>query len=498
MLIHGYRLFLIFLSVFILAIVGSQLSSLADDRPPNVVLILADDLGYSDVGCFGATDISTPNLDTLAKEGSRFTSFYVAQAVCTASRAALMSGCYPNRVGMAGALNHTSTIGIHPDEWLLPEMFKERGYATICIGKWHLGTVPELRATRHGFDEWFGIPYSNDNSLYHPVLSKEMPPLPLHDGDRVVELDPDQSQFTRRFTDRAIQFIERHKDEPFFVYLPHVMPHVPIFASDSFKGSSRRGLFGDVVQELDTSIGDLLKTLDRLKLSDNTIIIFFSDNGPWLSYGEHAGSARPFREGKLTTYEGGMRSPLIVRWPNHVPASRVSDQPWMALDLLPTLTDIVGGKKPDKKIDGISMKEFLLGADTPKQAHDAIWFYAGDELHAVRQGKWKLHFKHPYLTTAGEPGKGGKPSNWGKAAPRSIKDSSMDAIASRHGQRVAQQEVALYDLESDPGETRNVASEHSDIVQALTNLGSAARADLGDSLTGEKGTGRREHADIAR
>lgn len=223
MLIHGYRLFLIFLSVFILAIVGSQLSSLADDRPPNVVLILADDLGYSDVGCFGATDISTPNLDTLAKEGSRFTSFYVAQAVCTASRAALMSGCYPNRVGMAGALNHTSTIGIHPDEWLLPEMFKERGYATICIGKWHLGTVPELRATRHGFDEWFGIPYSNDNSLYHPVLSKEMPPLPLHDGDRVVELDPDQSQFTRRFTDRAIQFIERHKDEPFFVYLPHVM-----------------------------------------------------------------------------------------------------------------------------------------------------------------------------------------------------------------------------------------------------------------------------------
>lgn len=273
------------LALFILLMTARYGLNGADrnERPPNVIIILADDLGYSDVGCFGATDIRTPHIDAMAKAGTRFTNFYVAQPVCTASRAALMSGCYPNRVGLGGALNHTSRNGIHPDEWLLPEMFRERGYATACIGKWHLGTVPSLRATRHGFDEWLGIPYSNDNSKYHPVLSSQMPPLPLHDGDRVIELDPDQSQFTRRFTERAVSFIERNAARPFFLYMPHVMPHVPIFASEKFKGGSQRGLFGDVVQELDWSVGEVLGTLERLGLAEHTIVIFFSDNGPWLS-----------------------------------------------------------------------------------------------------------------------------------------------------------------------------------------------------------------------
>lgn len=467
-----------------------------DERLPNVVIILADDLGYSDVGCFGADDIRTPHIDALARAGTRFTNFYVAQPVCTASRAALMSGCYPNRVGLEGALNHTSRNGIHPDEWLLPEMLKDRGYATACIGKWHLGTVPSLRATRHGFDEWLGIPYSNDNSKYHPVLASQMPPLPLHDGDRVVELDPDQSQFTRRFTERAVSFIEQHADRPFFLYLPHVMPHVPIFASQKFKGKSQRGLFGDVVEELDWSVGEVLGTLDRLKLADNTIVIFFSDNGPWLSYGEHAGTARPFREGKLTTFEGGVRSPLIVRWPGKVPAGRTCDEPFMAIDWLPTLTELVGGKKPELKIDGLSVKPLLLGESGAKSPHDALFFYAGNELHAVRSGRWKLHLPHPYLTTAGEPGRGGKPSNWGKATPRSITDSSMDAIASRHGQRVERLELSLFDLEADPGERHNVASEHPEIVERLSKLAGAMRADLGDSLTGEKGAGRRAAATV--
>ena len=458
---------------------------------PNIIFVLADDLGYGDLGCQGANDIRTPNLDRLAEAGTRFTSYYVAQAVCTASRAALMSGCYPNRVGLQGALNHTSKNGIHPDEWLLPEMLKDRGYATACIGKWHLGTVASLNPLRHGFDQWLGIPYSNDNSKYHPVLAAEMPPLPFYDGDTIVELDPDQSQFTRRFTERAVSFIESHAKEPFFLYLPQVMPHVPIFASEAFKGRSKRGLYGDVVEELDSSVGKILATLERLDLVENTMVIFSSDNGPFLSYGDHAGSAGEFREGKLTCFEGGVRVPLIVRWPGHVPAKRVSDEPFMAIDWLPTVAEIVGGKGPSRQIDGVSAKSLLLGDAGARPIHDALAFYAGEELHAVRSGTYKLHFPHPYLTTAGEPGQGGKPSNWGKGTPRAITDSSMDAIASRHGQKVAHLDLMLIDLSADPGETTDVSAAHPEIVQRLTRMGDAFRADLGDSLTGAKGSGRR-------
>ncbi|MEY4797940.1 MAG: Arylsulfatase, partial [Verrucomicrobiota bacterium] len=338
-------------------------AALAADRPPNIVLILVDDLGYGDVGCFGAKDIRTPNIDALAKQGTRFTDFYVAQAVCTASRAALLTGCYPNRVGMQGALNHTSRFGLNPSEWTLPKMLKERGYATGCFGKWHLGTVPELSAPRQGFDEFLGLPYSNDNSKYHPSLASEMPPLPLLDGEKVAELDPDQSTFTARFTAKGVDFIERHKDRPFFLYLPHVMPHVPIFASAKFKGRSARGLYGDVVEELDDAIGTLLAKLRETGLEQNTIVLFFSDNGAWMSYGEHAGSNRPFREGKLTCFEGGVRTPLIVRWPGQVPAGRTCGTPFMSIDLLPTFVEAVGGKAPTLKIDGRSALPLLRGTD---------------------------------------------------------------------------------------------------------------------------------------
>ena len=221
--------------------------------PPNIVLIVADDLGYADLSCQGGR-VSTPQLDQLAAEGTRFTSFYVAQAVCTASRAALLTGCYPNRISLEGALNHTSRNGIHPDELLLPEMLREKGYATAIIGKWHLGKAAAFSPLKNGFDEWLGIPWSNDNSRYHPVLAAEMPPLPLFDADSVIENDPDQSQFTRRFTERAVSFIERKSKQPFFLYVPHVMPHVPIFASDRFRGKSGAGLYGDVIQELDWSV----------------------------------------------------------------------------------------------------------------------------------------------------------------------------------------------------------------------------------------------------
>jgi arylsulfatase len=463
----------------------------ATSRRPNIVVILADDLGYGDLGSFGAKDIRTPHLDCLAADGTKFTSFYVPQAVCTASRAGLMSGCYLNRIGLAGALNHTSRVGIHPDEWLLPEMLQDRGYATCCVGKWHLGTVTRFSAPRNGFDAWLGIPYSNDNSKFHPVLAAEMPPLPLIDGERVVEHDPDQSQFTRRFTERAVRFIEEHAAQPFFLYLPHVMPHVPIFASAEFRGRSRRGLYGDVVEELDASVGQIVATLERLKLADNTLIVFFSDNGPWLSYGDHAGSAGPLREGKLTAFEGGVRVPCLARWPGRIPAGSVCDEPVLSLDLLPTIAAIVGGKQSQRVIDGRDIRPLMLGEANARSPHEALFFYAGDELHAVRSGPWKLHFPHPYLTTAGEPGRGGKPSNWGKTQPKSITESGMEGIASRHGQKVARLELSLFHLLDDPGETKNLAAEHPDVVQRLTQLAEPIRAALGDALTGQKGTARR-------
>lgn len=460
----------------------------AAERLPNVILIVADDMGYADMSGQGARGFKTPHLDRMASEGTRFTSFYVAQAVCTASRAALLTGCYPNRVGLQGALNHTSRDGLHPDEWLLPEMFQERGYATAGFGKWHLGTRAKFHPVRNGFDEWLGIPYSNDNSKFHPSLAGEMPPLPLHDGEKVVETDPDQSRFTQRFTARAISFIERNAARPFFVYLPHVMPHVPIFASEKFKGRSQAGLYGDVMEELDASVGDILATLQRLKLDEQTLVIFMSDNGPFLSYGSHAGSAAPLREGKLTAFEGGVRVPCLVRWPGRVPSGRVSAEPFMAIDWLPTLTELVGGKASVKKTDGRSVKSLLLGESGARSPHEALFFYSGDELQAVRSGPWKLHFAHAYLTVAAEPGRDGKPSNWGQLAPKAITQSGVEGIASRHGYRVAQLELSLFNVVDDPGETRNLAAQNPDVVRRLSGLAQNIRRELGDTLQQTKGS----------
>ncbi len=463
-------------------------------RPPNVILIYADDLGYGDLGCYGATDIKTPHLDRLAAEGSRFTSFYVAQSVCTASRAALMTGSYANRVSMSGALNHLSPTGLHAREKLLPQVFKDRGYATALFGKWHLGHHPAFLPTRRGFDEWLGIPYSNDNGPLHPTTAG-IPALPLYENENVIELDPDQSQFTRRLTDRAIAFLERHRTKPFFLYLPHIMPHVPIFVSEKFKGTSQRGLYGDVVQELDASVGDLMAALKRLGLDDNTLVIFSSDNGPFLSYGEHAGSAAPLREGKLTTFEGGMRTPCLVRWPGHVPAARVSDEPFSTLDLHVTFAALIGAKLTDAKRDGSDVLPLLLGTPGAK-GRDDFWFYSGEELHAVRRGDWKLHVPHDYLVVAAAPGTGGKPSNYGKMKPESHEVSGIRGIASRHGYRVETTPLALYNLKDDPAESRNLAAAHPEIVARLQLDVAAARADLGDALTKTPGANIRPAGDV--
>jgi arylsulfatase len=458
-------------------------------RRPSIVLILADDLGYGDVGCFGAKDIRTPNIDRLARDGMRLTDFYVSQAVCTASRASLMTGCYANRVGMAGALNHTSQTGIHPRELLLSEICQQAGYATGGFGKWHLGTLEPFNPLHHGFDEFLGIPYSNDNSKYHPVI-RDMPPLPLLDGIRVVEKDPDQSLFTRRFTERAVAFVEKHKDRPFFLYVPHVMPHVPIFASEKFRGQSGRGLYGDVVEELDWSVGEIVAAIDRHGLAEKTLVIFLSDNGPFLSYGDHAGSPGLLREGKLTTFEGGMRSPCVMRWPGKIPAGSQCGEVAATIDLLPTIAKLVGRGTEENwphTIDGRDIGPLVLGKEGAKSPHETYNYYSGDELQAVRSGRWKLHFPHDYLTVTGPPGRGGKPAVVPGARPLSIAESGIRGIASRHGYGVGRIELSLFDLADDPGEKHNVAAEHPEVVTRLSELAQAAREDLGDSLAGVKG-----------
>ena len=464
----------------------------ASQTPPNIVLIVADDLGYGDLGCYGAKNIRTPHIDRLAQEGSRFTSFYVAQAVCTASRASLLTGVYSNRVGLGGALNHTSTTGINPREKLLSNLCKDQGYATAIYGKWHLGHHPSFLPTRRGFDEFAGLPYSNDLGPLHPVTAG-LPTLPFYEQAEVVEGDPDLAQLTARATASALSFIERKRDQPFFLYLPYVMPHVPIAASPKFRGQSAGGLYGDVVEELDASVGAILATLRRLGLDERTLVIFMSDNGPWTSYGDHAGSSGPFREGKLTAFEGGHRVPFVARWPGKVAPGRTSDELFTAMDLHATIAHLVGAKTPAEHYDGIDLTPLLLGGKGAK-GRSEFWYYSTEELHAVRQGNWKLHLPHEYLTLIAEPGKGGKPSNFGRIQPGaagSIQNSGLRGIAARHGYKFEQIGLALYNLADDPGESRDVAAAHPDVVARLQKVAAAARADLGDALTGVKPTNAR-------
>jgi arylsulfatase len=310
----------------------------------------------------------------------------------------------------------------------------------------------------------------------------------LNDGLDVIETDPDQSRFTQRFTVRAVAFIEKHKAQPFFLYVPHVMPHVPIFASEKWRGKSGAGLYADVVQELDDSVGQIVDAVSRCGLEKDTLILFFSDNGPFLSYGNHAGSAKPLREGKLTSFEGGVRVPFIARWTGRLPAGRESAEPMMEIDLLPTLATLMGGKLPENQIDGQNILPVLEGGPSP---HEALYFYCGDELQAVRSGAWKLHFAHPYISVDGDPGRDGQPARFGQMKPKSITQSGIDGIATRHGYVVKQQPQALYDLSRDPGETEDLSAKHPDIVERLQKLAATMRADLGDALTQTKPTAAR-------
>jgi arylsulfatase A-like enzyme len=470
----------ILLGAFVALIIGltACFNPPEEHRPPNIVLILTDDQGYQDVGVYGSPDIKTPYLDRLAKQGTRFTRFYASQPVCSASRAALLTGCYPNRVGISGALEPRSRRALAHNEVTIAEMLKPLEYATACYGKWHLGDHPDYLPLAQGFDDFFGIPYSNDMWPKHPRQGTvfNFPPLPLIEDTIRIDTLKDQSQLTTSITERAVHFIKKNREEPFFLYVPHPMPHVPLYVSDKFKGSSKRGLYGDVIAEIDWSVGQIMKALDRHDLEDNTLVIFTSDNGPWLSYGEHGGSAGPLREGKHTTWEGGIRVPCIMRWKNKIPAGRVEDTPLMNIDLLPTLAAITGAELPGNTIDGRNLWPVISGAEGAENPHDAYCVYSGNnELQAVISHRWKLHFPHQYLTLEGRSGgMGGLPADYKTAAT----------------------ELALYNLKIDVAEANNVAADYPGVVTQLKGFAKRCRKDLGDRLAGKKGKGRRHAAEV--
>jgi len=439
------------------------------DRTPNLAMIYCEDLGYADIAPFGAKDYATPNLDRMAAEGMKFTDFHTAAAVCSASRVALMTGCYPQRVGILGALGPNAKVGINENEVLLPEILKERGYATAIFGKWHLGDNPRFLPTRHGFDRYFGLPYSNDMWPNHPTAGDKYPPLPLVEGEKVVELMPDQTQLTTWYTERAVQFITDSKDRPFFLYLPHSMPHVPLFVSDKFKGKTERGLFGDVIAEIDWSVGQVLDTIKKHGLDDNTLVVFSSDNGPWLSYGNHAGSAGPLREGKGTTWDGGHLEPTLARWPGKIPAGSTCRELCGTIDILPTFAKLAGSQAPqDHIIDGRDIWPLMSGQPGAKTPHEAFYYYWAYGLEAVRSGPWKLHLPHEYNSLAGE-GRDGQPGPYKKLKT----------------------DQALYNLADDVGEQKDVAAQNPQVIEQLLAIAEKARADLGDSLTGRAGANRR-------
>jgi arylsulfatase A-like enzyme len=462
---------------FLLIIFGISLTNVSaqnnNQERPNIIIVFTDDQGYGDLASYGNTELNTPSTDRLADEGMRFTDFYVAAGVCTPSRAALLTGSYPKRVGLAHrVLFPFSDTGLNPDEITIAEILKTKGYATAAVGKWHLGHHTTFLPTRQGFDYYFGIPYSND--MGHNDYDRLAPgfvsgPTPILRNEKVIETDPDQRDITRRYTDEAINFITDNKESPFFLYLAHSMPHVPIAASTHFEGKSEYGLYGDVIEEIDWGVGQILDHLEKLQIDDNTIVIFTSDNGAQIWEGDWGwvwtdddldgrttrgnitykhGSVGPLRGSKNSTWEGGMRVPFLVRWPGKVPAGRVSSEMVTAMDLLPTLAGIAGADLPkDRIIDGHNIWPILSGDPDAESPYEAFYYYRDDRLQAVRSGKWKLHVYRP-----------------------------------REGQV-----QILYDLESDIGETTDVSIQNQDVVIQLEALADKAREDLGDDVTGQEG-----------
>ena len=441
-------------------------------KTPNVIFILTDDMGFSDLGSYGSKMINTPNLDLLASEGALLNSYYSSQAVCSASRASILTGSYPNRIGISGALGPNSKTGINPNEFLMSEMFKQQGYNTAIYGKWHLGDNPKFLPTNHGFDDFYGILYSNDMWPYHPERPDSYPDLMLYDYDKPIEVLTDQSDLTMELTNKSISFIEKNKDDPFFLYLAHPQPHVPLFASSEFKGRSDYGLYTDVIEEIDNSVGLIIKSLKENKLDRNTIVVFTSDNGPWLSYGDHAGSTGIYREGKGTTWEGGQRVPCIVWYPNEIESNTVLSTPFMGIDWLPTFAKLTNSTLSKNKIDGKNIWENLTGK-TFEDPHEALFFYYHkNSLHAVRYGDYKMYFPHRYRTLNGKKGRDdGQP----------IKYEYVNLLSEE-----------LYNLKTDPSEIKNIINDFPDLAKKITTLANNKRKELGDDLTNVLGSEIRE------
>lgn len=479
----------LFRNSLLTSLVVSAVPAMGQSSPktqsPNIVLIFMDDMGYGDLSCYGALQYKTPNLDKLASQGVRFTNFVSAQAVCSASRAGILTGCYPNRVGISGALMPDAKIGLNPSEETIPEVLKKRNYKTAAIGKWHLGHLREFLPLQQGFDEYLGLPYSNDmwpmNYDGKPATADKndrkfnYPPLPLIEGNekiREIKTLDDQSELTTLYTERAVQFISQHKKEPFFLYLAHSMPHVPLAVSSKFKGKSQQGMYGDVMMEIDWSVGEIMKTLEKNGLDKNTLVIFTSDNGPWINFGNHAGSTGGLREGKGASFEGGQRVPCLMKWPGHIGSGTVCNKLASTIDILPTLAAITQAPLPEKKIDGVNILPLMLGDENANPRETFLYYYRKNSLEAVRKGNWKLVFAHPGRTYIGfKPGADGFPG--------SVTENF-------------QHEEGLYDLRRDPGERYDVKEYYPEVVTELKKIAEEARQDLGDDIQKAEGKNRRE------
>lgn len=462
----------IVLIVCYLLLTGSSVKSAigqdATQDRPNIIIILTDDQGYGDLASYGNSNLKTPHTDRMASEGMKFTDFYVPASVCTPTRAALLTGSYPKRISLGHrVLNPLSYTGLNPDEITIADMLKKEGYATALIGKWHLGHHPPFLPRRQGFDYFFGIPYSNDmgNHQYSDGIA---PPLPVMRNEEIIEINPDQNFFTSRFTVETLNFITEHRTEPFFLYLAHALPHVPIASSYRFQGNSEYGLYGDVIEEIDWSVGQILDHLEELGIDDNTIIFFTSDNGAQIWEGEggwvwtpdddgrpqrgdityQSGTNSPLRGAKNSTWEGGMRVPFLIHWPGQIPAGKVSNELTTAMDFFPTLAGIVGADiSDDRIIDGYDIWPILSGDPAARSPYDAFYYYRDDRLQAVRSGNWKLHVYRP-------------------------EEGSVRL---------------LYNLETDIGESDDVSEYHPEVVERLEELADNARKDLGDAVTGQQG-----------
>ena len=439
--------------------------------------MFVDDLGYSDIGVYGSPDYATPNLDRMAAEGVHFTDFYVSQPVCSASRASLLTGSYANRIGIHGALGPGNSHGIHENEVTLGELFQAQGYATAAYGKWHLGHHSQFLPMENGFDDYYGIPYSNDMWPFHPESPDNWGDLPTIEGDSIVGFNTDQSRFTTDFTLRSTEFIrtQASAERPFFLYIAHPMPHVPLFVSEERLGASGAGLYGDVIHEIDWSMGQILQTLKEMEIDDHTLVLFASDNGPWLSYGNHAGNASPLREGKGTAWEGGVRVPFIARWPGTLPEGLSVTTPAMTIDVFPTLAHLIDAPLPEHPIDGRNIWPLLSGETTESPQKAYFFWYRQNELHAVRSDRWKLYFPHRYRTMIGQaPGADGIPGRYTHL------DSGLE----------------LYDLVTDVQETQDVSENHPEVVEQLSALADSMRAMLGDRLHNVEGTQIRQPGQI--